>query len=304
MRTIIFNYFRHTLPQRARQSIKVLIDKLEQAYLRRPDLIDKLVRTLRGKPHNILFHPDHPSVLPWRYTLIEICHRLGYRMTSDPDKHHQLCIRWQDTTFAEIDSQLRDLAEDTEVINMNCLDISKKHVDTTFGQIFGYSTMLDPRTHHGVLVEKSNLNGKHDGHILEGPVHAAGENRFYQKLIDNRTGDGYVVDIRVPVFKNEIPFVFLKYKPLDDRFGLSVKAELTRIDEVCSRDEIEKCLHFCRQMGLDYGELDMGRDRNDGRLYILDVNNTPTIHYAGYTLRERRWILDRLTRAFEKAFVS
>lgn len=31
----------------------------------------------------------------------------------------------------------------------------------------------------------------------------------------------------------------------------------------------------CRIMGLDYGELDVLRDTEDGKLYVADVNNTP-----------------------------
>ena len=55
-------------------------------------------------------------------------------------------------------------------------------------------------------------------------------------------------------------------------------------------------------MGFDYGELDMARDQKDGRLYILDANNTPTIRYAGYSLKEKEWILKQLSQAFETAF--
>ena len=32
---------------------------------------------------------------------------------------------------------------------------------------------------------------------------------------------------------------------------------------------------FCAAMGLDYGKLDIIRDRADQRLYILDANKTP-----------------------------
>ena len=45
--------------------------------------------------------------------------------------------------------------------------------------------------------------------------------------------------------------------------------------ELSGSSKKEKILLFCRRMGLDYGELDMLRDREDGRLYIVDVNNTP-----------------------------
>lgn len=39
--------------------------------------------------------------------------------------------------------------------------------------------------------------------------------------------------------------------------------------------EAELLLRLCRALGLDYGELDVLRDVEDGKLYVVDVNNTP-----------------------------
>ena len=50
------------------------------------------------------------------------------------------------------------------------MDISKTRVDEAFSKVFGYSPMVDPRTHAGPLVRKSERNGAHDGEIIIGPV--------------------------------------------------------------------------------------------------------------------------------------
>lgn len=39
--------------------------------------------------------------------------------------------------------------------------------------------------------------------------------------------------------------------------------------------EITAILNFCKEIGLDYGELDILRDKDDKKIYIVDVNNTP-----------------------------
>ncbi len=42
-----------------------------------------------------------------------------------------------------------------------------------------------------------------------------------------------------------------------------------------SGQEISNLLQFCQLMGMDYGELDVLRDRQDGRIYVVDANSTP-----------------------------
>ena len=44
----------------------------------------------------------------------------------------------------------------------------------------------------------------------------------------------------------------------------------------CLKDELNKIHRFCAKIGMDYGEVDVLRDRDDGRIYIVDANNTPS----------------------------
>jgi len=89
--------------------------------------------------------------------------------------------------------------------------------------------------------------------------------------------------MRIPVINGIIPLVFIKYKTLETRFGVFRKwhhklknVEVHKPEALLSMDEITKLIEFCRKSGLDYGEIDVLRDCDDGRVYVLDVNNTPT----------------------------
>ncbi len=43
-----------------------------------------------------------------------------------------------------------------------------------------------------------------------------------------------------------------------------------------SENELLNIYHFCEKIGMDYGELDVLRDRDDGRIYIVDANIAPS----------------------------
>jgi len=159
-------------------------------------------------------------------------------------------------------------------INGTCGDISKSHVAKTFERIFGYSLSIDPEAAKGSYLEKGEENGVHDATIETRPKPAAA-GRVYQRLIDNRTQDGTVLDYRCPTVFGEVPLVFLKERPIDQRFAnLNTRVRITTADTCFSEEEIEQISTFCAAMGLDWGGLDILRDAADGRLYIVDVNKT------------------------------
>ena len=49
-------------------------------------------------------------------------------------------------------------------------------------------------------------------------------------------------------------------------------------------------IRFCRAAGADYAELDVLRDRKNGRIYAVDLNQTPTGPQARMIARDaQRW---------------
>jgi hypothetical protein len=69
--------------------------------------------------------------------------------------------------------------------------------------------------------------------------------------------------------------VFIKRRPRAERFeNHNTSVSLGDPKKLFSADEIEKIGVFAREMKLDWGGLDILRDRASGRLYIVDVNKT------------------------------
>lgn len=58
-------------------------------------------------------------------------------------------------------------------------------------------------------------------------------------------------------------------------------------------------------LGFEYGDLDMIRDRNDQRLYILDANPTPTLPpREAIKPALRQLMIHQWAEAFEEAFLN
>jgi hypothetical protein len=232
-------------------------------------------RSLLAPKKVVLFFPEQPSV--WSIEF-KICKLLGYGIVNDPTASFDVGLKRKDETLSPPDL-LKDIPTvKKQLINANSINISKDKVDEVFEKIFGYGVKIDPTNYYGQIVEKSNLNGVHSGRVIKAPIACEQvRNGFvYQKLIDNFSEVfGLVLDYRVPIHGNQIPFVYLKYRSLETRFSnTNTFVRLARVNSVFTTEEVAKILEFAQNMALDYGELDILRD-NDQKIYIVDVNNTP-----------------------------
>ena len=97
--------------------------------------------------------------------------------------------------------------------------------------------------------------------------------------------------------------MFRKRRALARRF-MNENAEVI-LDEprnVFSIDELALIERFALELGLDWGGVDVLRDRSSGRIYIVDANKTdmgpPVALKLGSKLRSTR----RMARAFAGAF--
>jgi len=59
---------------------------------------------------------------------------------------------------------------------------------------------------------------------------------------------------------------------------------------------------FCSRIGLDYGELDVLRNKDDGKIYIVDVNYTPWGPPAKLSDDENRIALIRMSEVFKQLY--
>ena len=276
------------------------------------------------KRQTILFYPDFPYR---KATIYQICLLLGYKITNNPKKQFDLAIKWQRyQTFFTEEAILSEFSQQQNrtVVNLNCQDVSKSFINQIFYEAFGYSIAVDPLTYTGKCVVKSNLNAQHDGKIISCPIEQIEDSEsevVYQKLVDNELQEGKVVDYRVPIFKQVIPFVYvyLKHNKTETQrfFGYPslISVQVVETSTIFNIDEISKILSFCKKLGLDYGELDILRDKIDQQIYIVDANNTPSSRLLFEPLQlppkkclldagDRKIALEKMAEAFQKEFLN
>ncbi len=237
------------------------------------------------------------------YMVVRICHRLGCGIFRVKHGKEQAVMRWDDCTAGEIDPYLENIARENTILNLHCNDISKRKVERVFRKVFGYGSFVDPLSHVGLLVEKSDNNGKHDGRFLQGPITKMRDECVYQISINTNRKDGFREEMRVPVFNGKIVLVMKKIKPDNDPFVYSVRGFMEEVDVCLSAKEQAQVCQFCKEFCLDYGELDIMRNQDDGQIYIVDVNTTPSSYFAGFSRKEKRRVIDLMSMAFDRAFL-
>lgn len=283
-----------------------------RGLLQRARVFFQTCSTLFLNRKKVLFYPDRPQSL---FVIYKIFRALGFHLTTNPLEHCDVAMKWRDTIgtgnpFFPPEPALEALVEnrpELRVLNMNCNDVSKKRVSVVFEEIFGYSTSVNPGTYSGKCVMKSDWNGLHVGEILECPTEIRRDGFVYEKLINNEVGNGLVQDIRVPIFGRTIPFVYLKFRPVQerlvDRSHTLSKTVMAEVSDFLTNEEVKNIIQFSEKLGLDYGEIDILRDRGDQKIYIVDVNNDPSGPPTPISGEYSLSAIVRLAQAFEQNFL-
>jgi hypothetical protein len=246
---------------------------------------------------------------------VRLSGRKRYRVWFTPDRPRPWYVVWSAATLAGVkfvrnaaDADAVFYFEDVtagtpprvaghSVLNSGITDISKTRVAEAFGRVAGYDLVLDPMTYQGKAVEKNELNGKHDGRLVDCPT-APQPGKSYQRFIDS--SDGVTAfDYRTIIINRRPQFVLVKSKLATDRFSIhNVTVTFCELVDVFSAEEIELIRRFAEEMQLDWGAFDVLRDRTSGKIYVVDVNKTDTGPAVDLSLRCR----GRLKRAISKAF--
>ena len=253
------------------------------------------------KHKTILVYPHFPSK---RSTIHKITRYLGYNRTNNPKLKHELILHYEMQTFRKVNHFPFQTEKRIHIINHSCDDISKENVEKVHQQAFGYGIAVDPLTFKGTAVKKNNINALHDGEVIRCPIDHKDSGYIYQKLIDNQTEKGLVKDIRITVINYNPALCQIKLKPVSARFSLQTsRSYLMSIDETFNDEEKQKIKMFCANLGLEFGSLDVLRDRNEGRIYIVDANNTP--HGPNkLSKKELRRAVKMLAGVFEKEYLG
>ena len=281
-----------TLRERAKDRVHGLAFVWRSRQFRKDNDYQPPPRTL-----TVLTYPGritrHPHIL-----LGKLCAALGYTVTSDPARPFDVAVAYHDQTFVDAGA-LAAIPDGRPVINARSLDISKERVDREVEAVFGVRTLLDPRLHTGPMVEKSNENAAEGRQLVEGPREPK-DGFVYQRLVDSTTSDRHYVEHRVPVHDGRIPLVYRKRIKESDRFTkVAARVDVIEAEEDFSAAELDGIRELCRRMGVEFGELDVLRDRESGVPVVIDVNNTPLGALRYLTDRDRRDAIERLAASFQ-----
>ncbi|NJN73770.1 MAG: hypothetical protein HC799_13650 [Limnothrix sp. RL_2_0] len=226
-----------------------------------------------SQPITVLFYPESPAP---DSVVAQLCDRLGYKVSNNPTQRFDVAFKYFDATF--FSAAMLDELEPIHdfVINGKSLDISKQAIAQVFRIIFGYDLAVDPTKYEGKIVRKSNINALRDGEILEAPFMAIATEYVYQKFIDSEiAGTDTFIEFIVPICEQKIPFVYQQQRNIAQRFEPeNIQVEFKEPNEIFSDSELEKILNFAKNIGLDYGELDILRNKVDEKIYVIDVENT------------------------------
>ena len=240
----------------------------------------------RRKPR-ITFVPDVPR--PW-YFIWPVLHASGAIIEKDITRA-DVVFQFDDATT--VDAILPpDANPKAKLINFGCKDVSKTVVAEAFERAAGYSLAVDPLTYDGPMVEKSEMNAAHDGRIIEGPMEPI-EGKTYQRLFDNEIEGNLVEDLRTTFVAGEPCIVFIKRRATSRRFlNENSDVSYTTASNCFKQDELEIIRRFAKEIGLDWGGVDVLRDAKSGKIFIVDANKTdmgpPVAMRLGDKLRTTR----------------
>ena len=272
--------------------------------------VNKLKKRLSGDNRKtFLFYPQKPELA---HTLSHICIFNDYRLTTNIKnaKDADFIIFFKDTTYRNPDSHLTKLSNKHKIINFNSRDISKSTVDKAHKKVFGYGLSINPLSHKGLYVKKGEINALHNAKILNNPEKPQ-KGFVYQLLVDNIVNDR-VEEFRLPVINNSIPFVYVNHRIISERFGsledidclFNETNNVLKTSDVISSDEYKKIIDLAKEMGVDYAELDVIRDKNTKKLYVADVNNTPACIAVGLSRKDYNFSIQKMSEAFTNSFLS
>lgn len=224
----------------------------------------------------LLFYPDRRidktrigvaiRAIPW----IEI---------GDKD-NFDVCFYWNYKDVLDTDSVIRGwVADGRTVYNDNLTNVSKKAVDECFTWAFGYSSLVSDY-YGGRCLSKANKQSRGDVRVVyqkdekninDGIYKYSDQYRIHQKIIDT-ANNGICVEYRAFIFGSDM-FIVEKTKLERNRYKSNADGyRVVGASDIFSKGEMNNILLFCIASGLDFGEIDILRDK-DGLIYIVDINN-------------------------------
>lgn len=230
-------------------------------------------------PIKVYIHGNYPHFE--KATAYFMLRKAGAKFMSNYDKNADIGWFWDSQIKLEKkNDKMFDFTKNLKFINFLLKDTSKEFVATSMENHFGYTFKINPKTFNGYCIAKHNGNGTKSCFFLKCPINAdeVFHDHCYQKIINYscKSDPSTLFELRVPIFKNIIPFVFFKTRNKGLRFTSKNKSmDILPATAHLSEQECQSIIMYAQKIGLEYGEIDILRSDEDGKIYIIDVNNTP-----------------------------
>jgi len=205
----------------------------------------------------------------------------------DPKRVYDLVLGWHNSTgsrtpgmtsrSSEVKVALSIMVRTASARNYwNCspgIDISKHLLERKFKIVFGRSLGINPEVYTGLAIEKSNENATHDGRIVQCPTPRVPD-KTYQYFVD-RPKDP-LLQWRIVVMAGKPVIAIERLMERQNRFHHALQSRKVVITDIISAEEYSQISELCREMFIEYCEVDMLRDHND-LMWIVDINPTPVL---------------------------
>ena len=204
--------------------------------------------------------------------------------------------------------KLKQNGKKIKLINLFLVDTAKEFVATSFDKHFGYGYHVDPTKFNGYCISKHNGNGTKSCFFLKCPINATDifKDHSYQQIIDytDKRDPNTLYELRVPIVGGIIPCILFKTRNRGLRFTSKNRSiQIVSPLKYLTEQECHKIITYCRYIGLELGEIDILRSQEDGKIYIIDVNNTSWWPPNKLGDVDRNIVLNLIWNAFLESFL-
>ena len=235
--------------------------------------------------------------------------KAGVQMNNKLNGKYDVGIYWDPRM--DINKQtpkLKQNGKKIKLINLFLVDTAKGFVAESFEQHFKYGYKVDPTTFNGYCISKHNGNGTKSCFFLKCPIEANEifKDHSYQQIIDytDKKDPNTLYELRIPIVGGIIPCVLFKTRNRGLRFTSKNRSiQIVNPLKYLTEEECNKIITYCRYIGLELGEIDVLRSHEDGRIYIIDVNNTSWWPPNKLGDVDRNIVLNLMWNAFLESFL-
>jgi len=235
--------------------------------------------------------------------------KAGVEMSNKLNGKYDVGIYWDPRMdISKQTPKLKQNGKKIKLINLFLVDGAKGFVAESFEQHFGYGYKVDPLTFKGYCISKHNGNGTKSCFFLKCPIEANDifNDHSYQQIIDytDKKDPNTLYELRIPIVGGIIPCVLFKTRNRGLRFTSKNRSiQIVSPLKYLTEEECHKIITYCRYIGLELGEIDVLRSHEDGKIYIIDVNNTSWWPPNKLGDIDRNIVLNLMWNAFLESFL-